>query len=365
MHPRLRTATSLWPPSALALALAPALALGLASASAAEPLEGTLERGPGHSVLWFVSPESGDLIGQVFANDSQAGRTILGNCLPELLCSIEEGYFGDPPEALLSQLDFSTRPSGWWLLEQAHGAHMQPNLPMDEASLRTRYGTLSTSTENGLLLLNDRPVLAPQPPAKALKSTLETTLKTTPAPASAATTPTPAPTLLQRLATWWSQTQAALQRKLYALLGRPGPDIETADKTGSIAKADDTSAPSTPQPTGTANAVQGDFRFVAHYEMQEHDLVLLQNTGGTLCPALYRFATLTPQGITLSEEFGTCSGIATARLSQDQSGEEEPLVTLNGFRGPFEPPQERERAHMELHHFVLRQGQVHEVSQAH
>lgn len=50
-----------------------ALAVACACASAqTDTLQGTLERGPAHSVLWAVSPESGDLIGQVFANDSQA-----------------------------------------------------------------------------------------------------------------------------------------------------------------------------------------------------------------------------------------------------------------------------------------------------
>ena len=41
------------------------LALALWSTSVqAKNLEGMLERGASHSVLWFVSPESGDLIGR-------------------------------------------------------------------------------------------------------------------------------------------------------------------------------------------------------------------------------------------------------------------------------------------------------------
>ena len=54
------------------------LALALCGAPAhADTLEGVLERGARHSVLWFASPESGDLIGQVFTNTSQAGQVIL------------------------------------------------------------------------------------------------------------------------------------------------------------------------------------------------------------------------------------------------------------------------------------------------
>ena len=94
-----------------------ALAVACACASAqTDTLQGTLERGPAHSVLWTVSPESGDLIGQVFANDSQAGQTILAHCLPGLECMTEgastaEPPDGLPPEQLLEQapgFDFAT-----------------------------------------------------------------------------------------------------------------------------------------------------------------------------------------------------------------------------------------------------------------
>ena len=95
-----------------------ALALGCPSARA-ETLEGTLERGPVHSVLWAVSPESGDLIGQVFANASQAGKAVLAHCLPGLHCVAEGASSVEPPESLTGQLPFSIQPSGWWLITQA------------------------------------------------------------------------------------------------------------------------------------------------------------------------------------------------------------------------------------------------------
>lgn len=109
---------------------------------------------------------------------------------------------------------------------------------------------------------------------------------------------------------------------------------------------------------GTAEAVQGNaaLHIVAHYEREDQDVVLLQDTGGTSCPALYRFATLTPKGIAVTPEFGTCSDIASVTFSETPDGKPRAMVTMNGFFGPFEPETERQRAHMELHRFALRNG---------
>lgn len=306
----------------------PLAALALACGAQAETLEGTLERGPTHSVLWAVSPESGDLIGQVFANASQAGHTILAHCLPGLPCVAEDASTDEPPEGMAEALRFSAQPSGWWLVTQAGSAHMAPGLPMSERALRTRHGQLAITDEH-LLLFNGRPVLANAPQAAA-----------PPAPDA-----TPR-TLRERISAWWQGWWGRWRGQLLALLGR-------------------TPAPATqPPPTAAAQPgpVQGnnDLHIVAHFEMDDKDIVLLQDTGGTACPALYRFATLTPQGIAATAEFGTCSGIAAVALDEAPSGVPEPVVAMTGSRGPFEPPEEQRRAHMQLHRFVLRQGQVQE-----
>ena len=323
----------LYPAALLVAALA--LAPWHASAQTEETLEGRLERGSVHSVLWTVSPESGDLIGQVFANASQAGQVILARCLPGLACVAEGAQTDLPDDALVQQLRFADRPSGWWRITQAHSARMQPSLPLQERALRTRFGALYI-TEEHLLLLKGRPVLGnPQPDSTPM----------------AAAPPTP-PTLAQRLAAWWD----GLRRTLLALLGRASAEAD----------ADPTAAPSaTPAPDpmpwhipGTAEAVQGNaaLHIVAHYEREDQDVVLLQDTGGTSCPALYRFATLTPKGIAVTPEFGTCSDIASVTFSETPDGKPRAMVTMNGFFGPFEPETERQRAHMELHRFALRNG---------
>ena len=312
-----------------------ALALGCPSARA-ETLEGTLERGPVHSVLWAVSPESGDLIGQVFANASQAGKAVLAHCLPGLHCVAEGASSVEPPESLTGQLPFSIQPSGWWLITQATNVYMQPSLPMSERQLSTRHGQLAITDEH-LLLFNDRPVLASQPQTAG------------PAPQASAV-PNNAPLiLLEHVRAWWQGWWSQVRGKLLALLGRTPPQTQA----------------STPVPSpAAAEPVQGNsaLHIVAHFELEGQDIVLLQDTGGTACPALYRFATLSPQGIGVTPEFGTCTNIATVAIDEGHGGSHEPIVTMNGSRGPFEPEEEQRRAHMQLHRFVLRQGQVHEIS---
>ena len=312
-----------------------ALACGCASAQA-ETLEGSLERGPAHSVLWAVSPESGDLIGQVFANASQAGQTILAHCLPGLHCVAEGATSAEPAESLTAQLSFSAQPSGWWLITQALNAYMQPSLPMRERQLQTRHGQLAVTDEH-LLLFNGSPVLTSPPQAT------EPAPQTSPEPSAAA------PTLLERISAWWHGWWSQVRGKLLALMGRTPSQPQTP-------------TPASP-PIATAEPVQGNaaLHIVAHFELETQDIVLLQDTGGTACPALYRFATLTPQGIDVTPEFGTCSGIANVMLNNGESGSPEPLVTMNDSLGPFEPEEEQRRAHMQLHRFVLRHGHVQEV----
>ena len=299
-----------------------ALALACACASAqADTLEGTLERGPTHSVLWAVSPESGDLIGQVVANASQAGQTILAHCLPGLHCVAEGASTAEPPDGLTEGLPFSAQPSGWWLITHANSAHMEPSLPMSERQLHTRHGQLSI-TDEYLLLFNGRPVLA-----------------NAPQPAEPPTSAAPH-TLLERIRAWWQNGWTQMRSKLLALLGR---------------------TPAPPPAATQTEPVQGNaaLQIVAHFELEGQDIVLLQDTGGTACPALYRFATLTPQGIAVTREFGTCSALAAVTLEEVPKGAQEPLVTMAGTLDAVEPGQEPPR--MRLHHFALRQGQVQEL----
>ena len=48
---------------------------------------------------------------------------------------------------------------------------------------------------------------------------------------------------------------------------------------------------------------------VANFEMGQSDVLLLQDTGGTACPALFRFIIVSAAGLRTTSEFGSCSEI--------------------------------------------------------
>ena len=79
---------------------------------------------------------------------------------------------------------------------------------------------------------------------------------------------------------------------------------------------------------------------VANFELGKNDVVLLQNTGGTACPALYTFITITATSIRATPEFGTCSNIIN--LTSDLKNSV--TVVMNGFMGPFESTAAKRKA---------------------
>jgi hypothetical protein len=83
------------------------------------------------------------------------------------------------------------------------------------------------------------------------------------------------------------------------------------------------------------------------------DVVLVRNNGGTACPALYHFVTVSAAGAKATKFFGTCSDQAEAARKGDAV-----TLTLHGFQGPFEPEAKQAKADKERHVFVFRDGVV-------
>lgn len=82
---------------------------------------------------------------------------------------------------------------------------------------------------------------------------------------------------------------------------------------------------------------------VANYELGAIDVLLLQSSGGTACPALFRFVNISPGGVLrVSPEFGTCSDIIYPTFDSKVGV----TVAMVGFRGPFEPIADRKKAAM-------------------
>lgn len=106
-----------------------------------------------------------------------------------------------------------------------------------------------------------------------------------------------------------------------------------------------------------APAIEGNssLSIIAHYEMGQSDVLLLQNTGGTACPALFRFITVNAAGLRATPEFGSCSDIIYPTWDAKTGAV---TVTMNGFRGPFEPEADKQKAYMTKTVFRFVNGQV-------
>ena len=68
------------------------------------------------------------------------------------------------------------------------------------------------------------------------------------------------------------------------------------------------------------------------YKLESSDVVLIQDNGGTACPALYHFVELSANGIQSTKAFGSCSDLIEVKKGTDYI-----LVSAQGFSGPNEP----------------------------
>ena len=240
--------------------------LGLAACTwtfaAAEPVKGVLEKSAPYSALFSASPESGDLIGYPFKNQSAVGKAILGNCLPGMLCKIGKGATRNMDNT--DALKFADHPSGWLEITQAKDVGMDTVVFGYEKKLKTRFGVVSVREDDNLLLFKGKPV---------------------------------------------------------------------------------------------APAIEGNnsLSIVANYEIGQSDVLLLQDTGGTACPALFRFITVSAAGLRATPEFGTCSDSIYPSWDSKTGTV---TITTNGFKGPFEPEAEKRKAYMTKTVFRFAKGQV-------
>ena len=83
------------------------------------------------------------------------------------------------------------------------------------------------------------------------------------------------------------------------------------------------------------------------------DVVLVINFGGACSPAQYYFVSATKTGAKATPPFGTCNDEKSVMRNGDSI-----LVTMHGYRGPFEPEADRRKAACETHVFVFRDGIV-------
>ena len=89
------------------------------------------------------------------------------------------------------------------------------------------------------------------------------------------------------------------------------------------------------------------------YQIGASDVVLVTYTGGTACPALYYFVTVTKSGAKLTPSFGTCSDLIKVKHMGDSIS-----VAMPGYQGPLESKRAQLRATRERHVFIYHAGVV-------
>jgi hypothetical protein len=95
------------------------------------------------------------------------------------------------------------------------------------------------------------------------------------------------------------------------------------------------------------------------FAIGDADVVLVTGVGGTACPDVYWFVTVTKTEVRATPRFGTCS----VALSVQQEGSSI-RVTMRGYRGPMEPQAEQRKAAATTHTFLYTNGVVSELGLA-
>ena len=93
------------------------------------------------------------------------------------------------------------------------------------------------------------------------------------------------------------------------------------------------------------------------FHVGDNDAVLVTNNGGTACPYLYYFVTLSKSGAQATHSFGTCNALVSLKQKDESI-----WITMHGYRGPFEPEEDRKQAARATHVFVFHDGMVKETA---
>jgi hypothetical protein len=89
------------------------------------------------------------------------------------------------------------------------------------------------------------------------------------------------------------------------------------------------------------------------FQVGASDVVLVTDNGGTACPAIYYFVTVTKSGAKVTPSFGTCSDLIKVKRLGDSVS-----VSMPGYQGPFESKRAQSRAARERHVYIYHAGEV-------
>ncbi|CAN5728334.1 hypothetical protein BH18ACI4_BH18ACI4_17440 [soil metagenome] len=83
------------------------------------------------------------------------------------------------------------------------------------------------------------------------------------------------------------------------------------------------------------------------------DVVLVTDNGGTACPYMYYFVSVSQSEVKASPPFGSCGQLASMKRSGTSIS-----VIMPGYRGPHEAEAAQRRAARQRHVFIFRAGVV-------
>ncbi len=87
------------------------------------------------------------------------------------------------------------------------------------------------------------------------------------------------------------------------------------------------------------------------YQIGNRDIVLIQDNGGTACPALLYVVSLSQNGVEATAAFGSCSDLIETEQVADSI-----YISMPGFVGRFEPEDAQLKAAEEIHVFIFKDG---------
>jgi len=88
-------------------------------------------------------------------------------------------------------------------------------------------------------------------------------------------------------------------------------------------------------------------------QIGDSDVVLLALDGGTACPAIYYWVTVTASGAKVSKSFGTCTDLIKIKVTGDSIS-----VSMSGYAAEFESKAKQRRAPLEKHVYIYHAGVV-------
>lgn len=90
------------------------------------------------------------------------------------------------------------------------------------------------------------------------------------------------------------------------------------------------------------------------YHNDDSDIILIQNNGGTACPALYHIVEVSSShDVIATSKFGSCSDLVSFKKSKQGI-----FVTMPGFQGPFEPESNQRMAALQKHSYLYKDGKI-------